>query len=211
MVFSVADKDGNILGLYRMEDATYFSVAVAVAKARNTAYYADANTLLDIDNVGDLPKEVSFTNRTFRFLSEARFPDGVEGSSPPPFSILNDGVDAENRINPSSGENIGEPLRASDFTSVLGYNTFHAGQNFRDASNHFNQNGIVFFPGSSSLYQSEILVGGFGVSGDGVDQDDVVTFAGADGYQTPDRFRSDRFFVGGVRLPYQKFLRNPRG
>lgn len=211
MVFAVADKDGNILGLYRMEDATYFSVAVAVAKARNTAYYADANALLDIDNVGDLPKDTSFTNRTFRFLSEARFPDGVEGSAPPPFSILNDGVDAENRINPSSAENIGDPLRASDFTSVLGYNTFHTGQNFRDASNHFNQNGIVFFPGSSSLYQSEILVGGFGVSGDGVDQDDVVTFAGSDGFQTPNRFRADRFFVGGVRLPYQKFLRNPRG
>ena len=211
MVFGVADKDGNMLGLYRMEDATYFSVAVAVAKARNTAYYADANALQDIDNVADLPKHAAFTNRTFRFLSEARFPDGVEGSAPPPFSILSDGVDAENRINPLSAENIGTPLRASDFTSVLGYNTFHAGQNFRDASNHFNQNGIVFFPGSAPLYQAEILVGGFGVSGDGVDQDDVVTFAGADGFETPGEFRADSFFVGGVRLPYQKFLRNPHG
>ena len=45
-----------------------------------------------------------------------------------------------------------------------------------------NQNGIVFFPGSSPLYKTQILVGGFGISGDGVDQDDVVTFAGQQGF-----------------------------
>ena len=42
MVFAVADHDGSILGLYRMPDATIFSIDVAVAKARNTVYYADA-------------------------------------------------------------------------------------------------------------------------------------------------------------------------
>ena len=39
MVFAVSDENGNILGLYRMPDATYFSIGVAVAKARNVAYY----------------------------------------------------------------------------------------------------------------------------------------------------------------------------
>ena len=39
MVFAVSDLNGNILGLYRMPDATYFSIGVAVAKARNVAYY----------------------------------------------------------------------------------------------------------------------------------------------------------------------------
>src|SRR5262249_52747492 len=39
MVFAVSDKDGNIVGLFRMPDATIFSIGVAVAKARNTAYY----------------------------------------------------------------------------------------------------------------------------------------------------------------------------
>ena len=41
MVFSVSDTQGNILGLYRMPDATVFSIDVAVAKSRNTAYYAN--------------------------------------------------------------------------------------------------------------------------------------------------------------------------
>lgn len=40
MVLSVADKAGNVLGIYRMQDATVFSIDVAVAKARNTAYDA---------------------------------------------------------------------------------------------------------------------------------------------------------------------------
>jgi len=37
MVIAVGDVDGKILALYRMPDATFFSVDVAVAKARNVA------------------------------------------------------------------------------------------------------------------------------------------------------------------------------
>src|SRR4029079_19213628 len=33
---------------------------------------------------------LAFTNRTFRFLAEPRFPSGVDGSLPPVFSILTD-------------------------------------------------------------------------------------------------------------------------
>ena len=36
-----------------MPDATIFSIDVAVAKARNTAYYADPNALQDADKVDD--------------------------------------------------------------------------------------------------------------------------------------------------------------
>jgi hypothetical protein len=75
-----------------------------------------------------------------------------------------------------------------------------------------NQNGIVFFPGSTPLYINGRLVGGFGVSGDGVDQDDVVTFLGARNFlPDPTIGRADQAFYRGVRLPYQKFLRNPFG
>jgi hypothetical protein len=73
-----------------------------------------------------------------------------------------------------------------------------------------NQNGIVFFPGSSPLYKnSSVLVGGFGVSGDGVDQDDVVTTVGELSLTAPIGKRADQFYVSNVRLPYQKFNRNP--
>lgn len=216
MVFSVADRDGNVLGLYRMPDATVFSIDVAVAKARNTAYYAEdviapADRVDDDDNgVPDLPDGTALSNRTFRFLSEPRYPSGVEGSLPGDFSILRDPG-----INPENAENLGPPLPASVYssnsTSVLGFDAFNPGRNFRDPKNIENQNGVVFFPGSAPLYIDGKLVGGFGASGDGVDQDDVVTFAATMGYKPPDSLRADQYFVRDVRLPYQKFLRNPHG
>jgi len=72
-----------------------------------------------------------------------------------------------------------------------------------------DQNGIVFFPGSVPLYKNGVLVGGLGVSGDGVDQDDFVTNAGAKGFEAPDNIRADQVIIDGVRLPYLKFPRNP--
>ncbi len=72
-----------------------------------------------------------------------------------------------------------------------------------------NQNGIVFFPGSLPLYKNGVLVGGLGVSGDGVDQDDFVTSAGAAGFDAPTNIHADEIVDDGVRLPYLKFPRNP--
>lgn len=44
------------------------------------------------------------------------------------------------------------------------------------------RNGIITFPGGVALYKNGKLVGGIGVSGDGVDQDEAVAFAGAAGF-----------------------------
>jgi hypothetical protein len=71
---------------------------------------------------------------------------------------------------------------------------------------------VGFFPGSTPRDKNGVLVGGLGVSGDGVDQDDTVT-AGAAGSFLPSLSlpiqRADEIFVRGVRLPFQKFSRNP--
>jgi len=71
------------------------------------------------------------------------------------------------------------------------------------------KSGIVFFPGSAGLYKNGALVGGLGVSGDGVDQDDFVTSAGTKGFEAPTDVRADQISINGVRLPYFKFPRNP--
>lgn len=253
MVFAVADRDGHILGLYRMPDATIFSIDVAVAKARNTVYYADATAIQPADlvdddillargsftaaelarqkaktngvvGVPDLYKNttstvqaspltgLAFSNRTFRFLAAPRYPSGIDGL-PPIFSSLNEvevpsGV-GKTRINRKTAENIGQPMLASQFQTVYGFAAFNAGRNFRDAANIENQNGVVFFPGSTPLYVGVNLQGGFGVSGDGVDQDDVVTFAGQIGFAAPTALKADQVFYRGVRLPFQKFNRGP--
>ncbi|HXU44037.1 MAG TPA: heme-binding protein [Thermoanaerobaculia bacterium] len=72
-----------------------------------------------------------------------------------------------------------------------------------------NQNGIVFFAGSVPLYKGSTLAGGLGVSGDGVEQDDYVSFRGAEGFLPPPALWADRVKIGGARLPFLKFPRNP--
>jgi uncharacterized protein GlcG (DUF336 family) len=206
MVFAVADRQGNIVGLYRMPDATVFSIDVAVAKARNVAYYDNPTLLQPIDQLPGVAPGTSLTNRSIRYLSLPRFPEGIDGRPPGPFSILNDGG-----TDPNTGLQVGPRLPASAFQSVQGHDAFNPGTNFHDPFNPQNQNGIVFFPGSSALYQNGVLLGGFGVSGDGVDQDDVVTSQGAVGFEPDQAIRIDEVFVRGVRVPYMKFNRNPEG
>ena len=194
-----------MLGLYRMPDSTVFSIDVAVAKVRNVAYYDDPAQLQPEDEVPGVPPGVAFTSRTFRYLADPYFPEGIDGTPPGPFSILNDGG-----VDPTTGLDVGAPLPASAFTSVMGYAAFHPNANFHDPNNPLNQNGVVFFPGSSAVYVNDKIGGGFGVSGDGVDQDDVVTSAGIAGFgPPPDVTTADEVFVRGVRLPYFNFDRNP--
>ena len=208
MVFAVSDKQGNILGLYRMPDATVFSIDVAVAKARNMAYYNDASQLQPQDKVPGVPAGTAFTNRTIRYLTLPRFPEGINGYPPGPFSIMNDPGIAKNGATITA-------LPPASYTSLQGYEAFHPTANFHDPNNLANQNGIVFFPGSSGLYKDvgsgqKILVGGFGASGDGVDQDDDITYMAAQGYGPPaSLLRADEVKVRGVRLPLFKFNRQP--
>src|SRR5690606_38401076 len=42
------------------------------------------------------------------------------------------------------------------------------------------QNGFQIFPGSVPIYRGNTLVGAIGVSGDGIDQDDMIGFLGVD-------------------------------
>jgi uncharacterized protein GlcG (DUF336 family) len=50
------------------------------------------------------------------------------------------------------------------------------------SGNQQYRNGLITFPGGVPLYKDGQLVGGIGVSGDGVDQDEAVAFGGAAGF-----------------------------
>ena len=70
-------------------------------------------------------------------------------------------------------------------------------------------NGITIFPGGFPLYRNGVLIGAIGVSGDGIDQDDIIAAAGTVSNAPPDAIRADHFNFRGARLPYAKFPRNP--
>lgn len=180
MVIAVADLDGTMIGLRRMNDATVFSIDVAASKARNMVYFnSSARSAADLDGV---PLGTAVTNRTISFGSQPLFPPGIDDStiSPGPFFDLY----LHDTANPCS-------------------------QGLSSGLANGNNSGIVFFPGSAGLYKNGVLVGGLGVSGDGVDQDDFVTSAGTKGFEAPDAMRADQVMIENVRLPYFKFPRNP--
>jgi uncharacterized protein GlcG (DUF336 family) len=211
MIFAVSDLDGNLVGLYRMPDAPVFSINVAVAKARNVAYYDNPAELQTSDELPGIAAGVSFTSRTFRFLALPRYPSGSEGTPPGFFSILNDGG-----VDPNTGLTVGAPLPPSAFQSEQGYTAFHPNANFHDPFNILNQSGVVFFPGSEALYDTSgtttSIIGGFGTSGDGVNQDDVISYASTQSLPPENGIlRADQVFFRGVRLPYANFDRNAEG
>ena len=174
-VIAVADLDGSLLALYRMPDATVFSVDVAVAKSRNVIYFSGQNATADLPGV---PAGTAVTNRTIGFAGQPLYPSGIDGTAPGPFF----------------------PLFLKDLA-----NPCTQGSQAANA----NQSGVVFFPGSLPLYINGQMVGGLGVSGDGVDQDDYAAYGGAAGFYAPTGIRADQIVIGGVRLPYQKFPENP--
>ncbi|MDB6057880.1 MAG: hypothetical protein JWO95_1724 [Verrucomicrobiales bacterium] len=70
-------------------------------------------------------------------------------------------------------------------------------------------NGITIFPGGFPLYRNGVLIGAIGVSGDGIDQDDLIAADGDSLFPAPTDLRADHFTYRGARLPYAKFPRNP--
>jgi uncharacterized protein GlcG (DUF336 family) len=71
-------------------------------------------------------------------------------------------------------------------------------------------NGITIFPGGIPLYRKGVLIGAIGVSGDGIDQDDLVAAAGAGGFLAPKKIRADSTTYRRARVPYVKFPRDPK-
>ena len=176
MMIAVSDLQGKLLGLFRMADATIFSIDVSVAKARNIVFFSGLSRLPS--DLPGVPMGTAVTSRTISFGAQPLFPPGIDASSPGPFFqlFLND---------------VATPCRQGSQPP------------------NANQSGIVFFPGSVPLFKNGQMVGGLGVSGDGVEQDDLVTAGGATGFAPPPDIRADRVVIGDVRLPFFKFPRNP--
>jgi uncharacterized protein GlcG (DUF336 family) len=138
----------------------------------------------------------AFTARTVGFMAQGTYPPGIGGTTPgiflglqERFSIIT--VPAIAAVNTLNG--------AAFTTSV--------------AVNPNLPNGMTIFAGSMPLYRGGVLIGAVGVSGDGIDQDDLVAASAAAAlggiFLPPENVRADRSLHRGARLPSVKFPRNP--
>jgi uncharacterized protein GlcG (DUF336 family) len=160
-------------------NATRFSWDVAVQKARTCVFFS-AN-------------DRAYSARTIGFLSESTYPPGIDGTQPGLFFGLQE--------------------RFSIITtnaSILATNPVSGAVFMTSTSVNPNlPNGITIFPGGFPLYRNGVLIGAIGVSGDGVDQDDLVSASGAAVFLPPVSIRADQTQYRNARLPFAKFPRNP--
>lgn len=206
---AVVDTEGHVLGIFRTADAPVFGFDVSVQKARAAAFFSKGSAAAQLRSVGfgsfvdraagdglRLDGSVAFSDRAVGFLHRPFFPDGIDNTAPGPFSTP---------INEWSVFNVGLQLDLikANLLATLG------GASVPCTSLPSLPNGIQIFAGSVPLYKNGALVGAIGVSGDGIDQDDIIAAAGSNGYVPPVAIRADRVFVRGVRLPFVKFPRSP--
>ena len=206
---AVVDAAGTVLGVFRQLDAPVFGFDVSVQKARTAAFYSSASAGTLLRGAGfaayadraladglSLNGSVAFTDRAGGFLHRPFFPDGINNTAAGPFST---------ELSEWSPFNVGLQLDLIKTNLVLAI----GGASVPCSTIPNLPNGIQIFPGSIPIYKNGVLVGAIGISGDGVDQDDLISAGGGNGFSPAPAIRSDQVFVRGVRLPFLKFPRSP--
>jgi uncharacterized protein GlcG (DUF336 family) len=222
---SIVDTNGAVLGVVRSPDAPIFGIDVSLQKARTATFFSSAtagavlqaNPDPDVSMyvqavrtfLGDasaLTGKFAFSDRANGNLSRPYFPDGELGRPPGPFSR------PVAEFNPFS-TGLQSALVEADVKAHVGF--ILGGPDTPQQCTHTPRlaNGIQIFPGSVPIYRGSVLIGGIGVSGDGIDQDDMISFLGLHnaglrlgtlGNADPAR-RADQIVVpvgNGVRLRY---------
>ena len=204
---SVVDLNGDVLGLVRTPDGPVFGIDVAVQKARTGMFFsspAAAAKLAALPPATFLPNNgtrvlasygdalaaflgqpaalrgaVAWTPRAIGLLHRPFYPDGIDGTNAGPLSAavplwspFNVGFQLDLAYNQLVKGVLGDTSEGCAGRLAAGATTGS------DAGLRELRNGAQIFPGGVPIYRNGVLVGGVGVSGDGVDQDDMVSYLG---------------------------------
>lgn len=184
-------------------------------------YVSDLQSFVD-DPLALTNGQVAFSDRAGGNLSRPFYPDGIDTNGPGPlskpqgmWSVFSTGLQLDLAYNAI----LQHVLFAVGLTAVdvapgcagvelVDAATFTFAQT---VANNRAGNGLQIFPGSVPIFRDATLLGGIGVSGDGVDQDDMIAFlglhnagielGGSIGNAPIDR-RADNLAPQGIRLRY---------
>ncbi len=179
-------------------------------------YLAAVRSFVGADALSD---GTAFTDRAGGNLARPFFPDGILGTPNGPlskpagqWSVFSTGLQLDLVMN-AIIQHVGFTAGLAGFSSDAPPNcvgvSLGSGQSLAPGANLAN--GMQVFPGSVPIYRGSALVGAIGVSGDGVDQDDMIAFLGLDQAgqalagaigQAPAARRADQLRPRGVRLRY---------
>jgi len=202
---TVVDSAGVIVGIARTRDAPLFGTDVSLQKARTATFFsstdagavllatADANnTLPYVSSISDyvgavrtflgdntaLANGIAFADRSGGNLSRPFYPDGNDLVALPNNGPLSKPFANNPATDLWSPFSVGLQL---DLVYNELVNHLAAGTNITDCTQIGTPrlaNGIQIFPGSVPIYRNGVLIGGIGVSGDGIEQDDMISFLG---------------------------------
>lgn len=240
----VVDTRGNVLGLVRAPDAPIFGTDVALQKARTATFFSSSFAANDLgaaqrspnltapsvpdprisdrvaqvrtflDDPSALTGTFAFADRSGGNLARPYFPDGEVGQPPGPLSVP---IAQFSPFATGLQETLIEDNLLEHVTHVVtgSADTARGCTFLPDAGNGPRlRNGLQIFPGSVPIYRGNELIGGIGVSGDGIDQDDMISLLGVARAgerlgtinNAPSNIRADQIVVPvdgrGVRLRY---------
>ena len=195
-------------------DVTHQQVTLTTVAQKNLGdYVTNVRAFLGLPNaLGD--GAFAFTDRAGGNMARPFYPDGIDGTSNGPLSYplsqwspFHDGLQLDLVYN-ALALNLANYLGAAGFT--LSVDHVPATTTGCTGSPRL-PNGIQIFPGSVPIYRGNTLVGAIGVSGDGVDQDDMVSFLGLHNAgmklngaigNAPTAMRADTLAPQGAHLRY---------
>lgn len=164
--------------------------------------------------------QIAFSARAIGNLARPTYPDGIDGSAAGPlskpagqWSVLSTGQQLDVAVNAmlqhvlhvagTAMPDVGPGCAGVDLTSATTATPPLVPPRLA--------NGLQIFPGAVPIYRGATLVGAIGVSGDGVDQDDMIAFLGVHDAgvalggvigNAPLALRADAYSPMGVRLRY---------
>ncbi len=180
-----------------------------------------------------LTGQVAITPRAMGNIARPFFPDGIDGTPNGPlskpfasWSPFSDGIQYDlvnNAVGailgayvgalPAAGQTSSTPAQIQALLNgVVGLRTSGCTNNPR------LKNGIQIFPGAVPIYRGEVLIGALGISGDGIDQDDMIAFLGVHNAgqilnnglgNAPPARRADNLVPGNSRLRYVQCPQGP--
>lgn len=201
---TVVDLDGNVLAQARTPDAPIFGSDVSRQKARTAVFFSRADAATKIASLSGPASTVpgtfaDYINRSVALVGPGTFsngiawsevavgeiarpfyPDGIDGNPPGSlslpisrWSIFSTGLQLDLvKADIVAGTTGGPPPAIG----CAGLN----GNGLPAASGGKTQlaDGLQIFSGGTPVYRGNVLVGGVGVSGDGIQQDSLISFLG---------------------------------
>jgi uncharacterized protein GlcG (DUF336 family) len=206
VTISVVDAYGSILGIATIPDAPVFGIDVSLQKARSAVFmssaYGDSAMTSAKANPPGGPQIAKFSTAATAFFGRPIFSGAYAWGARSIGNIARDTYPDGIDTTPAGPLSLAQPL-ATPFSDGLQLNlvldnikehvVFVAGLSKTDTAGYCTElpgapgapfglpvllNGLQIFPGGFPVYRNGQLVGGVGISGDGVDQDDMTAFLG---------------------------------